>query len=130
MDTMHTGRDHLRLLVLLIAALGDKDIETIVREMRALIPAENEHWRKLGMAEKLQRHEFLDTLGVIESNAVDVRVEREETPITLTAPLKLPVNVRLSRRRDPGWVIRSIQTFRWGSSIWIVALSTIPTRPR
>jgi len=90
MDTMHTGRDHLRLLVLLIAALGDKDIETIVREMRALIPAENEHWRKLGMAEKLQRHEFLDTLGVIESNAVDVRVEREETPITLTAPLKLP----------------------------------------
>jgi len=73
-----------------IAALGDKDIETVVREMRPLIPAENEYRRTRGMAEKLQRREFLDHLGVVESNAVDVRVERDETSITLTAPLKLP----------------------------------------
>ena len=76
-----------------IVALGDKDIETIVREMRSLIPAENEHWRRLGMAKKLQRHEFLNHLGVVESNAVDVGVERNATAITLTAPLKLPARV-------------------------------------
>jgi len=74
-----------------IAALGDKNIETIVREMRPLIPAENEYWRKLGMAKKLQRHEFLEHLGVVESNAVNVRVQRDGTSIALTVPLKLPV---------------------------------------
>jgi len=74
-----------------IAALGDKDIETTVREMRPLIPAENEYWRRRGMAKKLQRHEFLDHLGVVDGNAVDVGVEREGSSITLTAPLKLPI---------------------------------------
>ena len=73
-----------------IAALDGKDIETIVREMRPLIPAENEYWRKRDTAEKLQRYEYLDHLGVVDSNAVNVRVEREGTSIALTAPLKLP----------------------------------------
>jgi C-terminal processing protease CtpA/Prc len=74
-----------------IVALGDKDIETIVREMRPLIPAENDYWRRRGMAGGLQRHAWLDYLGAIENDAVVVGVERDGTPITLTAPLKLPI---------------------------------------
>jgi hypothetical protein len=73
-----------------IVALGEKDIETVIDAMRPLIPAENDYWRKRGMAERLQRREYLDYLGVIESNAVDASVERTGTRVTLTAPLKLP----------------------------------------
>lgn len=86
-----------------IVALGAKDIDGVIREMRPLIPAENEWWRKLGMAEKLQRHEYLNHLGVIDSNSVAVTVEREGTRVTLAAPLKLPIQC-LPKPASRPWV--------------------------
>jgi hypothetical protein len=90
-----------------IVGLGEKDIETVIDTMRPLIPAENEYWRRRGMAEKLQRREFLDHLGVIESNAVDVGVEREGTRITLSAPLILPTECMPKPSSRP-WVGHTI----------------------
>jgi C-terminal processing protease CtpA/Prc len=71
-----------------IIAIGGKSIESIYRQMRVMIPAENENYRKWSMAEKIQREEFLEYLEVTENNAVEISVERAGNRITLIAPLK------------------------------------------
>ncbi|OHB65275.1 MAG: hypothetical protein A2Y77_00645 [Planctomycetes bacterium RBG_13_62_9] len=86
-----------------IVAIGGKGIDAIYQQMRALIPAENEHYRKWGMAGKIQREEFLDYLGVIENDAVEIGIERAGNGITLSAPLKPPVPRQPGQSSRP-WV--------------------------
>jgi hypothetical protein len=86
-----------------IVALGGKSIEAIYQRMRAVIPAENEHYRKMRMAVLIQREEFLDYLGVIEKDAVDMGVERAGNRVTLNAPLKSPAPYAAGQPARP-WV--------------------------
>jgi hypothetical protein len=92
-----------------IVALGGKSIEAVYQQMRAVIPAENEHYRQWRMALLIQREEFLDFLGVTEKDAVEIGVERAGNPVTLNAPLKPPVP-RPSRQPARPWVSYQIDT--------------------
>jgi hypothetical protein len=74
-----------------IVALGGRSIDAIYQQMRVLNPAENEHRRKWVMAGLVQREEFLDYLGVVAQDAVEIGIERAGQSLTLSAPLRLPV---------------------------------------
>jgi C-terminal processing protease CtpA/Prc len=71
-----------------LVAIGGHDTEAIYHQMRGLIPAENEHYRKESMAKLIQKEEYLDHLGLVEGKGISVRVERGGTEMTVTAPLK------------------------------------------
>jgi hypothetical protein len=86
-----------------IIAIGGKSIETIYQQMRTVIPAENEHYRKWSMAEKVQREEFLEYLEVTENDALKIDVERAGNRVTLIAPLKPVAQCVLPQSPRP-WV--------------------------
>jgi C-terminal processing protease CtpA/Prc len=86
-----------------IVALGGKSIDTLYQQMRAVIPAENEHYRKWSMAEKIQREEFLDYLEVVQDGAVEISIERAGTKMTVVTPLKPAAQCRRKQSRRP-WV--------------------------
>jgi len=62
-------------------------MEVLCQRMRPLIPAENEYFGRWSMAELIQREEYLDYLGCVKADAVEIGVERAGKRITLTAPL-------------------------------------------
>jgi hypothetical protein len=70
-----------------IVAVGGQDTDAIYRRMRALIPAENEYFRKWNMAGLIQREDYLDYLGCVKADAVEIAVERAGNRINLSAPL-------------------------------------------
>ncbi len=86
-----------------VVALGGQSIDSVYQQMRAIIPAENEHYRKYSMAGKIQREEFLDYLGLIANDAVEIGIERAGREIILSAPLKPPVPRQAGQSSRP-WV--------------------------
>jgi hypothetical protein len=86
-----------------IVTLGDQSINAVYQQMRPIIPAENEHFRKYRMAAMIQGEELLNYLGVIADEAVEIGVERAGNGLTLSAPLQPPASHPPGRSSRP-WV--------------------------
>jgi C-terminal processing protease CtpA/Prc len=71
-----------------ITAIAGQSIDRVFQKLRAIIPAENEHYRQWCMADMIQREEFLDYLGVVDQDAVKLTIDRAGKDLSFVAPLK------------------------------------------
>jgi hypothetical protein len=87
-----------------VVAIGNKSTDELFRELRLIIPSENEHYLRHSAGECINREEFLDYLNVISNNEVEIRVQRGRNELSITAPLKPKAQCHFDESKQRPWV--------------------------
>jgi C-terminal processing protease CtpA/Prc len=86
-----------------IVEIGGKGIETLFQELRQLIPAENDYFRRQTAGQNINREEYLDYLGVVHNDGVEIRVLRGKDEFSIITPLKPKAEPKVDDSKRP-WV--------------------------
>lgn len=86
-----------------IVDIGGKGVETLFQELRQVIPAENDHFRRQTAGQSINREEYLDYLDVVHNDGVEIRVQRGKDELSITTPLKPKAERKFDDSKRP-WV--------------------------
>ncbi len=86
-----------------VITIGDKTADAIFRELRLVIPSENEHYARHSAGECINREEFLDYLNVASNNEVEIRVQRDAGELSITVFLKPKAQCHFDDSKRP-WI--------------------------
>lgn len=70
-----------------VLAIGQKNSNELLKELAKIIPAENEQWIKLMGSNYVVKEPYLNHLGLIKEDVVNLRVQRDNEEFTLKLPL-------------------------------------------